>query len=110
MSLYGEWKAATILEDTVTSAEVDLGREYDYLLIQIPTLVSCTIKIQVAEKTGGYPTAGDFYDLGDDVTTTTGEHNYADIFPLYGYQFIKVVASIGQTGSNKLIRVRGMRF
>jgi hypothetical protein len=105
MSLYGEWKAATIEEDGTSSAEVDLGREYDYLLIQIPTLVSCTVKLQVAEKTGGT-----FYDLGDDVTTTAGTHNYADIFPLYGYQFIKVVASETQTGSDKEIRVRGMRF
>jgi hypothetical protein len=105
MSLYGEWKAATIDEDGTSSDEVDLGREYDYLLIQIPTIVSATIKIQVAEKTGGT-----FYDLGDSVTTTEGTHNYADIFPLYGYQFIKVVASAAQTGSDKLIRVRGMRF
>ncbi len=105
MSLYGEWKAATIAEDGTSSAEVDLGREYDYLLAQIPTLVSCTIKLQIAEKTGGT-----FYDLGDGVTTAEGTHNYADIFPLFGYQFIKVVASAAQTGSDKEIRVRGMRF
>ena len=105
MSLYGEWKVATIDEDDTSSDEVDLGRSYDYLLIQIPTLVSCTIKLQVAEKTDGT-----FYDLGDGVTTATGEHGYADIFPLFGFQFIKVVASVAQTGSDKEIRVRGMRF
>lgn len=103
MSLYGEWKAATITDGT-DSSEVDLGRDYDFLEIQIPTLDSCTIKIQVAEKTGG-----DFYDLGDGVTTALGTHNYADVFKLGGYQFIEVIASQAQTGS-KLIRVRGMRY
>ena len=105
MSIYGEWKAATIDEGGTSSDEVNLGRNFDYLLAQIPTLVSCTVKLQVAEEAGGT-----FYDLGDGVTTTAGEHGYADIFPLFGFQFIKVVASEAQTGSDKLIRVCGMRF
>ena len=103
MSIYGEWKAATIASGGTSSAEVDLGRDYNYLEIQIPTLTSCTLKIQVAEKT-----AGTFYDLGDGVTTNPGTHNYADTFKLGGYQFIKVVASATQD-EQRLIRVRGMR-
>lgn len=105
MSVYGEWKAATIEADGTSSAEVDLGRDYDFLEIQIPTLISGTLKIQVAEKT-----SGDFYDLGDGVTTGAGTHNYADVFKLGGYQFIKVVSSATQTTSDRLIRVRGMRY
>ena len=105
MSVYGSWKAATIAIDGTSSAEVDLGRPYDYLEIEIPALISCTIKIQVSEKTGGT-----FYDLGDGVTTTAGTHNYADVFPLFGWQFIKVVASAQQTTTARLIRVRGMGF
>ena len=103
MSIYGEWKAATVASGQTSSAEVDLGRDYNYLEIQIPTLTSCTLKIQVAEKTGGT-----FYDLGDGVTTNAGTHNYADVFKLGGYQFIKVVSSVAQ-GAERLIRVRGMR-
>ena len=102
MSIYGDWKAATI--NNTDSSEIDLGRDYDFLEIQIPTLVSCTIKIQTAEKTGG-----SFLDLGDGITTATGTHNYHDVFKLGGYQFIKVIASAGQSG-DKLIRVRGMRY
>ena len=104
MSIYGSWLAATIDAAGTSSAEVDLGSSYDYLLIQIPTLTSCTIKLQVSETTGGT-----FYDLGDGVTTGVGTHSYADIFPLFGYQYIKVVASETQ-GTERLIRVRGMRF
>ena len=105
MSLYGEWKVATISQDGTSSDEVDLGRDYDYLEIQIPTLISCTIKLQVAEKS-----EGTFRDLGDAVTTDAGTHNYHDVFSLGGWQFIKVVSSETQTGSDKLIRVRGMRY
>ncbi len=105
MSEYGSWKAATISAGGTSSLEVDLGRDYDYLEIQIPTLVSCTIKLQVAEKTGGT-----FYDLGDGVTTSAGTFNYADVFILGGWQFIKVVASVTQTSTDRLIRVRGMRY
>ena len=104
MSSYGEWKAATIPQDGTSSDEVDLGQDYNYLEIQIPTLVSCTIKLQVAERTGGT-----FRDFGDGVTTDPGAHNYHDVFYLGGWQFIKVVSSVTQTGSSKLIRVRGMR-
>ena len=102
MSLYGEWKAASIT--TTDSDEVDLGRDFDFLEIQIPTLAACTIKVQVAEKTGGT-----FRDLGDGITTAAGTHNYHDVFKLGGYQFIKVIASADQTTA-RAIRVRGMRY
>ena len=101
MSIYGDWLAATI--PTTTSAEVNLGMSYDFLEIQIPTATSCTIKIQVAEATGGT-----FRDLGDGITTAAGTHNDHDVFKLGGYQFIKVVSSASQ--SNLAVRVRGMRY
>lgn len=102
MSLYGEWKAATIT-DTDSSA-IDLGWSWDFLEIQIPTLVSCTIKIQVAEKL-----ADTYRDLGDGITTAAGIHNYHDVFKLGGWRYVKVIASTGQGGA-KAIRVRGMRY
>ena len=104
MSLYGSWKAATIADAGTSSGEVDLGKDYDFLEIQIPTITSATLKIQVAEKTGGT-----FYDLGSGLTTVAGTGAYATVFKLGGYQFIKVVASAAQ-GAERLIRVRGMRY
>ena len=102
MSLYGEWKAATISSGVATSSEVDLGRDFVFLEIIIPTVTSCTLKIQVAEKTGGT-----FQDLGSGVTTSTTTGQYSSTFRLGGYQFIKVVSSVNQ-GADRLIRVRGM--
>ena len=105
MSYYGDWLAATIADEATSSAEVNLGGNFDYLQIQIPTIDAATIKIQVSESSGGT-----FYDLGDGITTAAGAHTYADVFKLGGYQFIKVVSSATQSTSEVLIRVRGWRF
>ena len=102
MSLPGSWLAATIANGGTSSAEVDLGRSYDFLDIQIPTVTSCTLKVQVAEKTGGT-----FQDLGSDITTDTTTGAYNDVWRLGGYQYIKIVSSVAQ-GAERLIRVRGM--
>ena len=104
MSIYGNWLPATILDGQTDSAVVDLGRDYDFLEIQIPALTSCTIKIQVAEKTNST-----YRDLGDGVTTSVGTHNYHDVFNLGGWQFIKVISSVVQSSGDE-IRVRGMRY
>jgi len=102
MGVYGEWKSAAIT--TTDSSAVDLGRDYDFLEIQIPTLAACTIKIQTAETL-----TGTYRDLGDGVTTAASTHNYHDVFKLGGYQFIKVIASADQT-TERAIKVRGMRY
>lgn len=104
MSLYGEWKAATIANGGTSSAAVDLGRSYDFLEIQIPTITSATLKLQVSETVGGT-----YDDLGENVTTNTTTGSYFDVWKLGGWQFIKVVSSAAQ-GAERLIRVRGMRF
>lgn len=104
MSIYGSWKAATIANAGTSSAEVDLGKDYDFLEIQIPTVTSGTLKVQVAEKTGGT-----FQDLGSSVTTATTTGAYDTVFKLGGWQFIKIVSSATQ-GAERLIRVRGMRL
>ena len=103
MSFYGQWLAATIVDESSSSAEVNLGGNFDFLQIQIPETVAATIKIQVSETSGGT-----FYDLGDGITTAAGTHEYADVFKLGGWQFIKVVPSTTQ--SSLAVRVRGMRY
>ncbi len=103
MSVYGEWKAATKDSGDTSSDEVDLGRDYEFLEVQIPTITAATLKLTVSETTGGT-----FRDLGNSITTSSGTHNYHDVWGLGGWQFVKVVASAAQ-GSDREIRVRGMR-
>lgn len=102
MSIYGQWLAATIPINTVTSAAVDLGRKYDLLAIQIPTVTSCTLKLTVSEILGGT-----YDDLGEGVTTDTTTGSYFDVWKLGGWRYIKVVSSATQL-AERLIRVQGM--
>ena len=102
MSIYGEWLAATIALNGTSSAAVNLGKDCDFLEIQIPTVTSCTLGLQVSEKL-----AGTYDDLGEGVTTDTTTGSYFDVWKLGGWRYIKVVSSATQ-GAERLIRVRGM--
>ena len=104
MSVYGEWKTATISADSNLSAAVDLGREYDYLSLTIPSIATCKLYLKVSETTGGT-----YYDLGKDTTTNEETFNRADVWRLGGWRFIKIASSEVQPNT-VAIRVCGMRY
>lgn len=104
MSVYGEWKTATISINTSESAVVDLGRDYDFVSLQIPSIASCKLHLKVADRDGGT-----FYDLGKDTTTNEESFNRADVWRLGGWRFIKIVSSVGQPSAVS-IKIRGMRY
>ena len=104
MSVYGQWVAATISAGNVSSSAVDLGREYDYLSVQIPSMDKCKLSLEVSERLGGT-----YYKLGNDVTTEEETYGRADVWRLGGYRFIKVVATT-RPKADALIRVCGMRY
>jgi len=104
MSLYGRWLPATIASGGTSSDAVNLGMDADAVCIQLPTLTSCTIKLQVAEESGGT-----YQDLGSGVTTATTTGAYNTMLKAGGYSHIKVVSSAAQ-GAERLIRVRGMKI
>ena len=104
MSIYGKWVAATIASGATSSAAIDLGREYDYLSVEIPTMDTCQLSLKVAETEGGT-----YYDLGLDSETNEETFNRADVWRLGGWRFIKVVATAPQS-AERLIRVCGMRY
>jgi len=119
--IHGQWLNGLIdidVDDDCT-AEINLGRPYEKLLIICPALaVSATVSIKVAEKTGGT-----FYDLHywgrtkDDTIATQKWQTTAyttGIFAtvcecLGGYQYIKIALSASQTGSDVTFRVCGVR-
>ena len=113
----GQWLDALIdiNVDADLTAEVDLGRPYEKLLLICPALsVSATVGIQVAEKSGGT-----FYALHKSQTNgattlwattayTTGV--FATVCEcLGGFQFIKIALSADQTAANVTFRVCGIR-
>jgi len=111
--LSGSWKTATIALNGQTSAEVDLDRQWERLLLVAPALDNAQISLEVAEKTGG--TFQDLYMILDadgtsaqiitDTTTTAKTY----ILPLGGFQFVKIKASAAQTGGARAFRVCGIR-
>lgn len=104
MSVYGTWTATTIGAGASSSAAVDVGRDYDYLSVEIPEMDSCKLYLKVAEVLGGT-----YYDLGKETTTDEETFNRADVWRLGGWRYIKVVATASQV-EERLIRVRGMRY
>lgn len=101
--IFGAWVSATISAVGTSSAEVDIGRDYDYIQVQLPGLDLCTLNLRVAEKTGGT-----YRDLDPAVLIGPTTGNYHDTWEIGGWQFIKIVASVSQTAS-RAIRIRGCR-
>lgn len=104
MSVYGAWQEATISAGASESSVIDLGREYDYISVQIPGMTSCKLYLKVSETSGGT-----YYDLGKETTTDVETFNRADVWRLGGWRFIKVAAT-AQQENERLIRVCGMRY
>ena len=107
-----EWKTALIdvSEDDDLSAEVDLGGNYEFLTILIPTLTSSTITIHVSNESGGtfYPVyvpdadaTGDFAHATSAATTS-----HAVTFRIGGTQYIKIAAGSAQA-ADRSFKVRG---
>lgn len=105
MSLYFRPVTATIASSGTTSGEVDLGENCDFVRIQIPTIDSSTIKLQVSLTTGGT-----FQDLGDSVTTATTTGAYSTMFRLGGWRFVKVVTSAAQSSGAVDFELQGMKI
>lgn len=102
MSLYGEWQDAVITSGT-TSAAVNLGRDFEWVQIYIPTITSANISFTVAEKI-----ADTYYTLGSgSQVITAGTGGFTTVATIGGFQFIKVISSVSQTA--KTFRVRGSR-
>jgi len=86
------------------SEEANLGRECDYLLIEIPTITSANLSLKVSRTSGGT-----FQALGSgSQLIAAGTGAFTTTVKLGGYQFIKIISSVSQA-ADITFRVRGMR-
>jgi hypothetical protein len=105
MSLYGQWKDVTIADEGTLSAECDLGDNYEFLNIYIPTIDSANISLYVSDKLGGT-----YYPLGLSTNVfAAGTGGLMTTFELGGYQFIKILSSATQSTAAVTFSVRGYR-
>ena len=105
------WMSAVVADEGTTSAAVDLGAPYRSLAIDIPTIDSSTVTVQVAM------TAGDTYKTlyvislndGDDdnAITTAGTGGIMVVFPVFGFQYLKILCGTTQSTSAVTFYVRG---
>ena len=110
----GDWKTALIdiSESTTLSAEVDLGSEFEDLLVLVPTITSSTVTVHVAKESGGtfYP----LHILDDDATgsfasaSTAATTSIALLFKIGGIRYIKIACGSAQETTDKTFYVRGI--
>jgi len=99
--IHGEWVDFDITGTGKTSDECDLGRVYETAIILLPTINDGTIAVQGAKETGG--TFANLYTYNhadghvDQMITESTTGGYFCIFPIGGYQYIKLVSSVDQT-------------
>ncbi len=106
MSIFGdEWLTTTIALNGQTSTEINLGRDYEYMNIYVPTIDSANLTFTVSMTAGGT-----FAQLGASaVTVVAGTGGFFTTIELGGYQFVKIVASAAQTTLARTFYVRGYR-
>lgn len=99
-----------ISADDDLSAEVDLGANFEFLTVLVPTITSSTVTVHVSDKSGGtfYPIYKHKQEaVADTAQVTTAETTSKSItFRIGGVQFIKIACGTGQ-GTDRTFLVRG---
>ena len=99
--IHGEWVDFDITGTGKTSDECNLGRVYETVIILLPTITEGTIAVQGAREKGvGYANLYTYNHADghvDQMITGDTTGGYFCIFPIGGYQYIKLVSSVDQT-------------
>ena len=109
----GKWTSfeIDISDSTTISDECDLGAPYEYMLLEVPTITSGTLSVQVLRASGG--TARNLHLTvnadGTDAQIISDTITGALIWrvPIGGAQFIKVTAGAAQS-ADRTFYVRGV--
>ena len=109
----GKWISfeIDISDSTTISDECDLGAPYEYMLLEVPTITSGTLSVQVLRASAG--TARNLHLTvnadGTDAQIISDTITGALIWrvPIGGAQFIKVTAGAAQ-GADRTFWVRGV--
>lgn len=120
---WGQWKTALIDIDRAVdgfagddvdqySELVDLGWEYEYLIVEVPTITSATVSI-VGQRGSAITTVPlPIHILDDDATgsflhaTTAGTTSLYVIFRIGGLRYIRILAA-GNQAADRTFYVRG---
>ena len=109
--ILGSWKTATIAASGTLSGAVDLGRDYEFLEVILPTITSAVISVNVSDTSGGTyqalvhtsPTAVGHFVPG----TTAGTGGLTALYRLGGFQHVKLLSGATQA-AERAFTIRGM--
>ena len=94
------WESCVMAKNGTLSAVCDLGKAYEYALIQIPTVDSGTVTVRISRTATG--TGVDLYLVDGDgsnakVIMDSGTGNLMWAVPIYGAQYLWFFAGAAQT-------------
>ena len=108
--LLGSWQTYTIAKDGTSGTAVDLGRDYEWLQVVVPTIDSATLTLQVSQDNSTFqnlhiidPTVGD----NNVVATAAGTGAITVLMPMGGFQYVKLVAGAAQSTAAVAFSLRG---
>lgn|SRR5574343_91874 len=103
MPIWGDWKEASIALGGTATDEIDLGREWEYLQVRIPTIDAADLSVQTSDVIGGT-----YQALGKDIKAAAGTGAYNDVWRLGLWRCVKIVSSVAQSAA-RTFYVRGWR-
>lgn len=113
---HGGWKDCQIdvSDSTTLSDEVDLGHDFNHVLVCIPTITAAQISVQVAKGSGAtYYPVYDFLDIDADTdvlqATASATTSKAIIFKVGSTRYIKLLSSQAQ-GADRDFLVKGFNI
>ena len=108
----GNWVSflIDISTSTTISDECDLGACYDYMLLEVPTITTGTLSVQILRESAG--TARNAYSTDSDgsnaqLLADSGSGAFMWIVPIHGARYIKVTAGAAQA-ADRTFYARGI--
>lgn len=108
----GLWQSfeIDISDSTTISDECDLGGCFDYMLLEVPTITSGTLSVQILRASAG--TARNAYSIDADgsnaqLLADSGTGAFMWMVPIHGARYIKVTAGAAQ-GADRTFYARGI--
>jgi len=103
------WKSCVIAIDGQLSAVCDLGRPYEYALIQVPTIDTGTLDVRASRTATG--TGVDLYinydGAAEPIAVGSGTGNFMWMIPLRGVQYLWFYTGAAQASNAVTFYVRG---
>lgn len=99
--IHGEWVSGVITAGATLSAEADLGRVYEQVMIYVPTLGTCQVSFQISRVSGSGFANLFVTDPADGsnnlIITDLTAGDFYWIAPIGGFRYIKAQVSAAQS-------------